>query len=227
MALALCSKASSAAAKQTGQAAADAFNNVFSVASQPPRKSGSAIAAASDSSQGAVTSSDSGGSAATATSSADSSASTSTGDGRKPNGVRKGQDGGKNRGNGGSDGNKGSSSTGDPALSLLAANVQSASDTTGIQGQGSEKAQAASATDPANFINFCTGKTLTNGLQVKSGSCNGIVMGDIPSTAKMVSQIITFPENGKTSNLKAKQTFKIKVQTNNLEAGSFTNPDNT
>jgi hypothetical protein len=28
--------------------------------------------------------------------------------------------------------------------------------------------------DPANFINFCTGKTLTNGLQVKTGSCNGI-----------------------------------------------------
>jgi hypothetical protein len=31
-----------------------------------------------------------------------------------------------------------------------------------------------SGSDPANFINFCTGKTLTNGLQVKGGSCNGI-----------------------------------------------------
>ena len=28
--------------------------------------------------------------------------------------------------------------------------------------------------DDANFINFCTGKTLTNGLQVRQGSCNGI-----------------------------------------------------
>ena len=28
--------------------------------------------------------------------------------------------------------------------------------------------------DNANFINFCTGQTLTNGLQVKQGSCNGI-----------------------------------------------------
>jgi len=28
--------------------------------------------------------------------------------------------------------------------------------------------------DQANFINFCQGKTLTNGLQVKEGSCNGI-----------------------------------------------------
>ena len=28
--------------------------------------------------------------------------------------------------------------------------------------------------DPANFINFCTGQTLTNGLQVAGGSCNSI-----------------------------------------------------
>lgn len=27
-----------------------------------------------------------------------------------------------------------------------------------------------------NFINTCVGKTLTNGLQVKGGSCNGIRM---------------------------------------------------
>lgn len=30
--------------------------------------------------------------------------------------------------------------------------------------------------DNANFINFCSGKTLTNGLQIKTGSCNGIRM---------------------------------------------------
>jgi hypothetical protein len=34
--------------------------------------------------------------------------------------------------------------------------------------------QLTSTSDAANFINFCTGKTLTNGLQVKGGSCNGI-----------------------------------------------------
>jgi hypothetical protein len=28
--------------------------------------------------------------------------------------------------------------------------------------------------DSANFINFCSGSTLTNGLQVKGGSCNGV-----------------------------------------------------
>jgi hypothetical protein len=52
-------------------------------------------------------------------------------------------------------------------------------------------------------------------------------MGDIPSTANMVSQIITFPKVGKASKLKAHQTFQIKVQATNLDAGSFTNPDTT
>lgn len=229
-ALTVCSKASSAAAQQSGQAAADAFSNVF------VGNNGSVSAAASSMSQAAVTSSDPGASAATATSSAESNASTSVSNDRKPNGQRKGENGGNRGGNSGDHGNKGPSSTDagatnasstDSMLSLLASNLQSASDATGVHAQGAEKAQAASATDPANFNNFCSGKTLTNGLQVKSGSCNGIVMGDIPSTANMVSQIITFPEIGKTSKLKANQTFKIKVQTANLNAGSFTNPDTT
>jgi hypothetical protein len=30
--------------------------------------------------------------------------------------------------------------------------------------------------DKANFINFCSGQTLTNGLQNKAGSCNGVGM---------------------------------------------------
>lgn len=34
--------------------------------------------------------------------------------------------------------------------------------------------QAESATDGSNFINFCSGQTVTNGLQVQGGSCNGI-----------------------------------------------------
>jgi transcription initiation factor TFIID subunit 15 len=33
---------------------------------------------------------------------------------------------------------------------------------------------ANSTSDDANFINFCAGKQLTNGLQVTGGSCNGI-----------------------------------------------------
>jgi len=34
--------------------------------------------------------------------------------------------------------------------------------------------KANTRSDNANFINFCNGKTLTNGLQVQGGSCNGI-----------------------------------------------------
>jgi hypothetical protein len=37
-----------------------------------------------------------------------------------------------------------------------------------------EVGQALSLTSTNNFINNCVGKTLTNGLQVTTGSCNGI-----------------------------------------------------
>lgn len=33
--------------------------------------------------------------------------------------------------------------------------------------------------DVANFINFCDGQVLTNGLQNAEGSCNGV--GELPS----------------------------------------------
>lgn len=46
--------------------------------------------------------------------------------------------------------------------------------------------------DDANFINFCTGKTISNGLQVQGGSCNPIPMGDIPAADKMVSDTTSF-----------------------------------
>ncbi|CUS10397.1 unnamed protein product [Tuber aestivum] len=110
------------------------------------------------------------------------------------------------------------------ALLLDPANVQEASQATG-QEDGAEAGQADSATDDANFINFCTGKTLTNGLQVQGGSCNGIVMGDIPSTANMVSSIIINPQPGQ--DLAADTAFTVQVQVENLAAGSFTNPANT
>jgi len=110
------------------------------------------------------------------------------------------------------------------ALLLDPANVQEASQATGQEG-GAEAGQADSATDDANFINFCTGKTLTNGLQVQAGSCNGIVMGDIPSTANMVSSIIINPQPGQ--DLQPDTAFTVQVQVDNLAAGSFTNPANT
>jgi hypothetical protein len=59
-------------------------------------------------------------------------------------------------------------------LTLDAAAVQTGSFSNGLNSIGSEAGQAASQTSRDNFINFCSGKTLTNGLQIVRGSCNGI-----------------------------------------------------
>ena len=67
---------------------------------------------------------------------------------------------------------KASGNAGD--LELNPANVQTGSQSDGQAASGAASGQAPSATDDANFINFCQGKTLTNGLQVQAGSCNGI-----------------------------------------------------
>ena len=112
------------------------------------------------------------------------------------------------------------------SLALNPANVQTGSEADGLAAAtGVESGEAASATDSANFINFCTGKTLTNGLQVKTGSCNGIVMGDIPANTNMVSTIILNPAPGQV--VAADETFNVTLQIANLAAGSFTNPDAT
>ncbi|KAF2877890.1 hypothetical protein BDV95DRAFT_478724 [Massariosphaeria phaeospora] len=111
------------------------------------------------------------------------------------------------------------------ALALDPANVQDASAATGLEGGAAEDGQAASETDAANFINFCTGKTLTNGLQVEAGSCNGIPMGDIPAAAQMVSAIFIEPQNQQDFAEFTEINFQVQIA--NLEAGTFTNPDNT
>lgn len=50
-------------------------------------------------------------------------------------------------------------------------------------------------------------------------------MGDIPSKNNMISSIIVSPAPGE--NINADTTFQIQVQTTNLVAGTFTNPQNT
>lgn len=75
-----------------------------------------------------------------------------------------------NTGTTGTTGNTGS--TAGSAITLDAANIQEASSSNG--NPNTAVGQKASLTDPANFINFCSGKTVTNGLQNTAGSCNGI-----------------------------------------------------
>ncbi|KAG9249558.1 uncharacterized protein F5Z01DRAFT_494346 [Emericellopsis atlantica] len=90
---------------------------------------------------------------------------------------------------------------------------------------GPSNGQAPSQTDNNNFINFCQGQDLTNGEQKQGGSCNGIPMGKIPSTNRMVSAIFTNPKNGDT--IASNTGFTISVQMLNFAPGTFTNPDNT
>merc|ERR1712225_111841 len=75
-----------------------------------------------------------------------------------------------------------------------------------------------SATDNANFINFCSGQTITNGLQITAGSCNGIPMGKIPASKNMITAMITNPQIG--DKVPADTTFNISVQTQHLNAGN-------
>ncbi|KAF8860953.1 hypothetical protein BDZ45DRAFT_294129 [Acephala macrosclerotiorum] len=116
---------------------------------------------------------------------------------------------------------------GSTGTTLLANAIQSGSFVDGSQEVGANEAnQAKSLTSTNNFINNCAGKTLTNGLQITTGSCNGIPMGDIPAKTAMVSSVITFPTTG-GQDIASDTTFNISVQTSNLVAGSFTNADAT
>ncbi|PGH03694.1 hypothetical protein GX51_03958 [Blastomyces parvus] len=82
-----------------------------------------------------------------------------------------------------------------------------------------------SRTSSTNFINYCNGKTLTNGTKNKEGSCNGIPMGEIPSTKNMVSTLITSPSPGDT--FKVNQPIDFKIAVRNIEMGFYTNSNVT
>lgn len=63
------------------------------------------------------------------------------------------------------------------SLTLSDDAVQSGSFVDGSTSVGAAEAgQAKSLTSQNNFINNCAGKVLTNGLQITTGSCNGISM---------------------------------------------------
>nr|EAQ71203.1 hypothetical protein MGCH7_ch7g610 [Pyricularia oryzae 70-15] len=79
--------------------------------------------------------------------------------------------------------------------------------------------------DNANFINFCAKKTLTDGKQLRGGSCSPVIQGDIPAAAKMVSTVIINPKNG--DKIPAQKSFNVQVKIANMKLGSFTNAQNT
>jgi len=83
--------------------------------------------------------------------------------------------------------------------------------------------QVASLTSTNNFINFCltVNKPLTNGQQVKGGSCNPAPMGVIAASTNMPSSKFVSPVNGQ--NFQPNTAFNIQMAVNNLQTGNFVN----
>jgi len=84
--------------------------------------------------------------------------------------------------------------------------------------------QASSLTSTNNFINFCdTVSTLpiTNGLQIKTGSCNPAPMGVIAATTAMPSSKFTFPSN--LATIQSNTNFTVTMAIQNIETGFFVN----
>ncbi|TFY72247.1 hypothetical protein EVG20_g755 [Dentipellis fragilis] len=91
-------------------------------------------------------------------------------------------------------------------------------------GQAQQEAgQVPSLTSSNNFINFCatTKLPITNGQQIKTGSCNPAPMGVIASTNNMPASKFVFPKNMQT--VKANSKITVQMAINNLETGNFVN----
>jgi hypothetical protein len=86
--------------------------------------------------------------------------------------------------------------------------------------------QVASLTSTNNFINFCLtvpNFPLTNGQQIKTGSCNPAPMGVIPSTDNMPSSKFAVPKNGDTFQTNTPFTVTMNIQ--GMQTGFFVNAD--
>jgi hypothetical protein len=84
--------------------------------------------------------------------------------------------------------------------------------------------QVASLTSTNNFVNFCLtvpNLPITNGKQIKTGSCNPAPIGVIPSVDNMPSSKFVFPKNFGT--VKAGQTFTVEMAIKNMQTGFFVN----
>jgi len=98
---------------------------------------------------------------------------------------------------------------------------------TGFEQDGQANAtagQVPSATSSNNFINFCLlhpNLPITNGQQIKTGSCNPMPMGVIAATTNMPSSKFVSPPNGGT--IPANTAFTITMALNHLQAGNFVN----
>lgn len=77
--------------------------------------------------------------------------------------------------------------------------------------------QVPSLTSKNNFINFCLTQNvpLTDGKQIRTGSCNVVPMGRIIPKANLPSAKFVFPQN--FGKLKANEAFTIKLKVKNMQ----------
>ncbi|RPD53902.1 hypothetical protein L227DRAFT_616589 [Lentinus tigrinus ALCF2SS1-6] len=121
-------------------------------------------------------------------------------------------------------GTQAGSDGGDPQKSLTLLQSVIA---TGFANDGQDQPEAGqvpSLTSTNNFINFCatvSDKKITNGQQIKEGSCNPAPMGVIAATTNMPSSKFVFPTNN--GKVPANQNFTVKMAIKNLETGNFVN----
>ncbi|EKM60440.1 uncharacterized protein PHACADRAFT_246383 [Phanerochaete carnosa HHB-10118-sp] len=100
---------------------------------------------------------------------------------------------------------------------------------TGFENNGQDvpaAGQVASLTSANNFINFCLtvpNLPITNGQQIKTGSCNPAPMGIIAATTNMPSSKFVVPTNGQ--NFAVNQSFTVQMAVSNLDTGFFVNAD--
>lgn len=75
-------------------------------------------------------------------------------------------------------------------------------------------------------MNFCLTQNvpITNGQQIKTGSCNPVPMGRILATDRLPSSVFVFPTNFGT--IAANTAFTIKMKIKNLKTGNFVNANN-
>jgi len=132
--------------------------------------------------------------------------------------------GGNNSASGSAAGNSSGNNDAQSSLTLLSSVIA-----TGFENNGQDQptaGQVASLTSSNNFINFCATVPqlpITNGQQIKSGSCNSAPMGMIPSTNNMPSSKFVSPKNMDT--IPANTNFTIQMAISNLDTGFFVNAD--
>jgi len=142
------------------------------------------------------------------------------------NGGNNGTNGGNNgtQNDGGNGGNNGGNNGGDIQSSLT---LDPSVIATGFADDGQdvpEAGQVASLTSTNNFINFCAtvpNLPITNGKQIKTGSCNPAPMGEIPSTDNMPSAKFVVPKN--LDNFPENTAFTIQMAIQGMETGFFVN----